>query len=282
MRDLNPVMGGDAGYGCSALDINNAGQIIGGCGPNVRLTLSAPATDVGIELIPSAYYVTQGSPLSYSIKVSNAGALSASGVTVTDLLPAGVSMVSAVPSQGSCTGTSSVVCALGNLNVDGVATIALVVTPSNTGSLSNSVSVATNEVDVTPLNNTASATVSVNALVVPADLSVTISGPGTAISKQNITYTMTVKNSGPAAAKTVSLRNLLAANLYIVSSSTTLGTCSGGACSLGTMAAGTTATVKLVVRPLSRGTYTSTSSVTFGGTDNNTANNSATITTVVK
>lgn len=282
MRDMTPVMG-DTGYGCRAADINDAGQLVGTCGlQNVRLTPSAPATDVGVELIAAASSATQGSPYSYTIKVSNVGALPASGVTLTDVLPASVTLVSAVPSQGNCSASLPLFCSLGDLASDAVATVELTVIPTAAGSMSNSASIETNEVDANTLNNTATHQVTVNAVVIPADLSVTISGSTTAKPRTNITYTMTVKNNGPAEAKTVTLTNTLAANLSFVSSTTTQGSCGGATCSLGTLASGATATVKVTVRPLLRGTYTSKSSLTFGGTDNNPANNTATITTVVK
>jgi len=279
---MTPVMG-DTGYGCRAADINDSGQLVGTCGlQNVRLTPSAPATDVGVELIATESSATQGSPYSYTIKVSNVGALPASGVTLTDMVPASVTLVSAVPSQGNCSATLPLICGLGNLASDAVATVELKVIPTAAGSMSNSASIATNEVDANTLNDTATHQVTVNAAVIPADLSVTISGSTTAKPRTNITYTMTVKNDGPAEAKTVTLSNTLAANLSFVSSSSSQGICSGATCSLGTLASGATATVAVTVRPLLRGTYTSKSSLSFGGTDNNTTNNTATITTVVK
>lgn len=281
MRDMTPVMG-DTGYGCRAVDINDAGQLVGTCGYNIRLTPSAPATDVGVELIAAASSATQGSPYSYTIKVSNVGALPASGVTLTDVLPANVTFVSAVPSQGTCSTVLPLVCTLGDLASDAVASVQLTVIPTVAGGMSSSASITTNEVEPNTLNNTVTHQVTVNAVVIPADLSVTVSGSTTAKPRSDITYTMTVKNSGPAEAKAVTLSNTLAANLSLVSSTTTQGSCNGANCSLGTLASGATATVKVTVRALQRGTYTSKSSLSFSGTDNNTTNNTATITTVVK
>ena len=63
--------------------------------------------------------MTVGQSLTYTLHVANAGPSNATGVVLADVLPAGVSLVSAQPSQGSCTGTTTVSCALGTLAVGG-------------------------------------------------------------------------------------------------------------------------------------------------------------------
>lgn len=285
IRDLTPVMS-DVGYGCYAFDVNNAGQIVGQCGyRNVRITPTTDATDVGVEVIGASSSATVGTPYSYTVKVSNVGALSASGVTLTDSISAGASFVSAVSSQGSCSTSLPLTCTFGDLASDATVDVQLTVIPTVAGPMTSSAMIATNEVDANTLNNIATHSVSVKSVVTPvisADLSVAISGPSSTKLRSNFTYTMTVKNNGPAEAKTVTLTNNLAANLYLVASSTTQGSCAGTSCSLGTLASGATATLKMTVKPLARGTFTSNSSVSFSGTDSNNANNTATITTVVK
>ena len=54
-----------------------------------------------------------GTNLTYTLTVSNNRPDNASGVTLTDTLPAGVNLVSATPSQGNCAGTTTVICNLG-------------------------------------------------------------------------------------------------------------------------------------------------------------------------
>src|SRR5262249_10874694 len=49
--------------------------------------------------------------LTYTIKVTNNGPSSAAGVTVTDTLVDGLTLVSATPSAGSCSGTKTITCA---------------------------------------------------------------------------------------------------------------------------------------------------------------------------
>src|SRR5207237_6028035 len=59
--------------------------------------------DIGIAKSASSGSVTVGSNVTFTITASNLGPSNASGVVVTDLLPAGLTFVSAVPSQGTYT-----------------------------------------------------------------------------------------------------------------------------------------------------------------------------------
>ena len=60
--------------------------------------------------------------------VTNNGPNSATGVTVADPVPAGMTFVSATSSQGTCTGGALVSCPLGTMNVGSSVTITLVTT----------------------------------------------------------------------------------------------------------------------------------------------------------
>jgi uncharacterized repeat protein (TIGR01451 family) len=83
-----------------------------------------------------------GQTLTYNIAVANAGPNNAAAVVVTDVLPAGVTFVSATPTQGSCSGTTTITCNLGALANGGSASIVLQVTPAASGPLSNTASVS--------------------------------------------------------------------------------------------------------------------------------------------
>jgi hypothetical protein len=85
--------------------------------------------------------------------VSNAGPGAATSVVVTDVLPAGATFNSATPTQGSCVGTTTVTCTLGTINSAASASIALVVTPTGSGSLSNTATVTAANTDGNPANN---------------------------------------------------------------------------------------------------------------------------------
>src|SRR5262249_20630993 len=83
--------------------------------------------------------VAVGTNLTYEIRVTNQGPVMATGVQVTDVLPA--TFVSAVSTQGTCSGTDTVTCNLGSLDVLARATVTIVVSPPMTGSLSNTATV---------------------------------------------------------------------------------------------------------------------------------------------
>ena len=99
-----------------------------------------------------------------------------------------------------------------------------------------------------------------------------------------LTYTIVVGNHGPDAATQVTLADPLPVGTSFVSVSTTQGSCTGGLvirCALGTVPAGSTVTITLVVTALQSGVLTNTVTVVGNEPESNTANNTATATTLV-
>jgi uncharacterized repeat protein (TIGR01451 family) len=144
---------------------------------STEVIADALATDVAVVKSgpPS---VTAGQSVNYTITVTNNGPIAATGVTVADTIPAGTSYTSATPSQGTCSGSSSVTCALGTIANGGNATIALSVTATTAGSITNTATVSANEPDPTPANNSSSAATIVNSLTCAAP-TITAGGPST-------------------------------------------------------------------------------------------------------
>jgi uncharacterized repeat protein (TIGR01451 family) len=131
---------------------------------NTTVATVAPPTaaDVSITKTSSASAVAPGGQITYTITPRNNGPATATGVSVSDSIPAGTTFVSAVSSQGSCVGTTTVICTVGSLAPSGTATITLIVTaPSTTGLVTNSASVASTSSDPVSANNTATADVAV-------------------------------------------------------------------------------------------------------------------------
>jgi uncharacterized repeat protein (TIGR01451 family) len=118
--------------------------------------------DLSITKTPGPGPYGTGNQLTYTINVANAGPGTATGVSVTDVLPAGTTFVSATPSQGSCSGTTTVTCSLGTLANAASATIALTVTlPSTPGPVANTATVTSTSSDPNMANNTSTSTITV-------------------------------------------------------------------------------------------------------------------------
>lgn len=84
----------------------------------------------------------------YTVTASNAGPDIASDVVVTDPLASGLDFVSATPSQGSCNESGgTVTCDLGTIAASADATIEIVVTPTVSGTFTNSASATTSSID---------------------------------------------------------------------------------------------------------------------------------------
>jgi uncharacterized repeat protein (TIGR01451 family) len=84
-----------------------------------------PKTDITLVKTDDPDPVERGGVLTYSITVSNISDTDAENVIVTDTLPSDVTLVSATPTQGSCTAN---VCSLGLIKAGEAAGISVVVT----------------------------------------------------------------------------------------------------------------------------------------------------------
>ncbi|MEA2236724.1 MAG: trimeric autotransporter adhesin [Thermoanaerobaculia bacterium] len=125
-------------------------------------TITAGNTALTISKTPAPGPYGTGASLTYTIAVSNAGPSAAANVTVTDILPAGTTFGSATPSQGSCSGTTTVTCTLGTLASAGSASISLTVTlPATPGPVVNTATVTTSSPESNTLDNSSTSTITV-------------------------------------------------------------------------------------------------------------------------
>jgi uncharacterized repeat protein (TIGR01451 family) len=119
------------------------------------VSLQPLQADLGVSVIGSSAFFPNN--LTYTITVTDHGPSVANGVTLTDTLPGGLTYVSATPSQGSCTFTApTLTCNL--LNLNGSATVTLVVTPSAVGGYPDTASVTSSVADLNTGNNSSTGT----------------------------------------------------------------------------------------------------------------------------
>jgi uncharacterized repeat protein (TIGR01451 family) len=229
----------------------------------------APLVDLSLTKSSSPAQVDQLDDATFTITVRNDGPSDATGVEVTDQLPEGVTFLAADASQGDYDPTTGI-WTVGDLAVDGTATLDIDVEVTGAGPITNVAEVtATNEddVDSTPGNGDPSeddqdATVLTSDPVI--DLSVTKAvDPGTANVGDEVTYTVTVTNDGPSAATGVVVEDQLPGGVAHVSHEASAGTWSPetGAWEVGGLEVGETATLVVVAELRAPGTTTNVAQV---------------------
>jgi uncharacterized repeat protein (TIGR01451 family) len=112
------------------------GDGVGGARCDIGAFELAPV-DLAVSVAAAPGTGVVGDPLTYTITVSNVGLVPVGDVTLTDTLPADATLESATASQGGCEGTGPLTCAIGLLAPGGAATVAITVTPTSVGSLTN-------------------------------------------------------------------------------------------------------------------------------------------------
>ena len=272
----------------SANNTATVSTLVGTTGPDLTVTNVASPSPL----------VQAGNPITYTQAVTNTGTSTATGATFTEATPANTAFVSITPPAGwTCTPAPPPVSCQNAAGVAGGASATFIVkytvnalTPSGTTITDTATVNATNQSFGA---NSATATVVV-ATATQADLALsTAATPSSVFAGNNITYTQTITNNGPAAASAVSFTEATPLNTTFQSVLAPAGwTCTTPAvgstgnvnCTDPTLGVNATADIVVVVNVPSTaaaGSITANSSVTASTSDPTSANNSTTVVTPV-
>jgi uncharacterized repeat protein (TIGR01451 family) len=137
----------------------------------------ATSADMSVTKTGPAGPVDAGSPVTYTVAVTNGGPSDAQAVVVTDTVPAGATINSISFPQGSQgTGTASNTWNLGTVATGATVTGTVVVTFSNAGNETDTAAVSSSTSDPTPNNNSATATTVVQSAAFTNTAGVPVNG----------------------------------------------------------------------------------------------------------
>nr|WP_290225174.1 hypothetical protein [Trichocoleus desertorum] len=267
-----------------------------GTAANAQVTTTVtPSADLSINKTDGQMTVTPGSPITYTITVTNNGPSSVTGAAIADTVPSsitGVTWTCSASSGSSCSavnGTGNAINTAVNLLSGGTATYTVkgTVSPSATGSLINTANVAVPS-GVTDPNINNNRSTDENTLTPTADLSINKTDNQTSVAPgSSVVYTITVTNNGPSTLSSVTVTDALPAVIQNPVFTTTTGTynSSTGVWTGLNLASGQSIVLTLsgTISPTATGSVVNTATVAAptGVTDPNTGNNSSTDTDTV-
>ncbi len=245
-------------------------------------TLSAPIADLAITKVADDQTPTAGTNTTWTLEVTNNGPETAPDVHVTDILPAGLTYVSAVPDQGSCAlAAGTVTCDLGTMASSDVVQITLTTLVSADAAgqtIVNPAVVADPTIDdQDPDNDSDDDSV---APVASADIGVIKELLTPLNVGRQATYELTVTNAGPSVARDVELTDTLPAQLSFVDARGA--SCSASAqvitCALGDLQPGAVVSIQIDVDVNASGLVTNPADIQTTSPDPNPDNDHAEVT----
>jgi uncharacterized repeat protein (TIGR01451 family) len=237
--------------------------------------------------------VTAGGTVDYTLVAHNGGPSDATGVAVTDDVPAGFTYDdTATDTTNTGTGAScnqaspgaDVICTIGAMNDGGTdVTFHIKGTAQNAaGALHNSATIDGNEPDANNTNDTATSDTTVNA---SANLSLTKAGPATVSTGGQVDYTLVIHNGGPSDVVGVSLDDTLPTG-FAYDDAASDSTCAPGPaghviCTIGALNNGADKTIHIKGTAGAPGPLHNSATVTATTADPNLVNNTATFDSTV-
>jgi uncharacterized repeat protein (TIGR01451 family) len=226
-------------------------------------TVAGDSADLSVTKTVDNPRPNVGNQIVYTVTVNNAGPSVATGVELTDRLPAGLEFVSATPSQGAYNNTTGL-WTVGTLPVNADATLQITAIVRSAAPLRNTAEVTASDLpdpDSTPGNNDPSEDDQASVILSPrvADLSLTkaVDNDRPAVGSQ-VTFTITVTNNGPDAATGVEALEQLPAGLTYVSHVAAQGAYNpaSGLWEIGALANGAGTTLQITALVTGLGPYT--------------------------
>jgi len=239
------------------------------------LTATSPA-DLGVTIGGPAT-VGAGQSTTYSVNVTNGGPNAASGNTLNVNVANGnittVNTSGGGWSCGSITATTAT-CTQASIPNGGSSGLSVTVQAPLSGNITIGATVSSATFDSSTANNSASATTTVTPL---ADLWITKSGPSMITPNTNVTYSISVMNSGPSASSNLVINDNTPSGTTFVSLA---GPCAAFPCNVASLPAGQSLAFSAVYHVnATSGSITNVAVVTSSTVgDPNSANNSASTT----
>lgn len=212
-----------------------------------------PIADVGVSKTLDTDPVVAGAPVTYTITATNEGPNTATGVRITDSLPAGLSGARVDGVGANCTVTSTIDCDVPNIAVGGVYRLR-VTADSDAGLDPGTAMVNTAMISAAPSDPDASDNVAAASGTTISSADVSIAKrfePDTPVAGSDATYRLLVRNDGPSVARDVVIADPIDPTLTLVSATLAGVDCpveSGVVrCDVGTLEPGRTAEAVIVV-----------------------------------
>jgi uncharacterized repeat protein (TIGR01451 family)/fimbrial isopeptide formation D2 family protein len=233
------------------------GDLVPSNNVSAAVTQVGPAADLEVKKT-APEKIDAGGTLTWTMVVTNHGPSPATKVKLSDPLPAGVKYASVNTSQGNCQPNDAgdaLACDLGTIASGSSVQVALTVTvPENLGgtTVTNAAAVAGTEPDAVPANNTSTALTEITTLPAKtAALEITKVADYAPVMGRTLTYTITVKNHGPADSTDTQVVDALSGPLTYKSATADQGSCTQASnvvtCDVGTVKNGASTQVHVAV-----------------------------------
>ncbi|RAJ29600.1 putative repeat protein (TIGR01451 family)/gliding motility-associated-like protein [Pedobacter cryoconitis] len=237
-----------------------------------------PTSDRSIVKTVSNPNPVVGTNVVFTLVATNNGPSAGTGITVTDLLPAGYTYVTSLPAIGTTYAPATGLWTIGTLPAGLSSTLAITATVNATGPYANTATITGNENDPAPGNNTSTNT-PVPVAVTDRSIVKTVDNLTPPVGS-NVVFTLVATNNGLSPGTGIIVTDLLPAGYTYVSSTPPAGTTyvpASGIWTIGALANGANATMTITAKVNATGPYANTATITGTETDPVTLNNAATI-----